>query len=238
MNDIQLINVVAETDAHAPNTPLPATTWSRDAALAEIERRMGMESRDTTRKATPSGVTDEITPPTSPTALREDTDGDRLVAGRIRRHWVPGLVAAAIVLVVGTVFAVVTLSGGDDEVIDTPEAGPMTIETEIDFSAQAQGTFEVTEGADILGCSSGTFVDTARDVDVRKDFTCGTGTKEGTFTVVFNPLNGNGPWRILEGTGDFTALQGEGDFTWSFTGEAKGVETFSGDIEYTSFRGG
>ena len=126
---------------------------------------------------------------------------------------------------------------------DAPTSGPVSIETEIDFSTDPiQGTFEVTEGADILGCSSGTFVDTPRDVDIRKDFTCGTGTKEGTFTAVFDPQDipgpgdQNGPWSILEGTGDFTSLQGEGDFSVVFDpdGLPKGVETFTGDIEYTS----
>ncbi|MCH8900647.1 MAG: hypothetical protein IH942_09195 [Acidobacteria bacterium] len=40
---------------------------------------------------------------------------------------------------------------------DTPTAGPVTIETEIDFSTEPfHGTFEVIDGADVLGCSSGT----------------------------------------------------------------------------------
>ena len=126
---------------------------------------------------------------------------------------------------------------------DTPKAGPVTIETEIDFSAEPfQGTFEVTEGADILGCSSGTFSDTPRADDIRKDLTCETGSNEGTFTAVFipdpdtpGPGDENGPWSILESTGAFTGLQGGGDFSVVYADDAPtGVETLTGDIEYTS----
>jgi len=127
---------------------------------------------------------------------------------------------------------------------DTPNAGPVTIETEINMAAidartwpAFRGTFEVTEGADILGCSTGTFVDTRRDGDIRRRFTCETGTKEGRFTAVVDtreipgPGDLNGPWSILEGTGDFTGLQGEGDLSLRLD---FGVETLTGDIEYTS----
>lgn len=126
---------------------------------------------------------------------------------------------------------------------DTPTSGRVTIETEIDFSSKPfAGTFEVTEGADVLGCSSGSFVDTPRADDIRKDLTCETGDRDGTFSVSFlpdpnapGPGDQNGPWRILEGTGDFTGLQGEGDFSVvADEGSLSGVETLTGDIEHTS----
>lgn len=126
---------------------------------------------------------------------------------------------------------------------DTPTSGPVTIETEIDFSSEPfTGTFEVTEGADVLGCSSGSFVDTLRADDIRKDLTCETGDRDGTFSVSFlhdpntpGPGDQNGPWSILEGTGDFTGLQGEGDFSVVADEESlSGVETLTGDIEHTS----
>ena len=48
MNDDQVLNQLSQTDVYAPGTEMPATAWSRDAALAEIERRMGMEPRAST----------------------------------------------------------------------------------------------------------------------------------------------------------------------------------------------
>ena len=126
---------------------------------------------------------------------------------------------------------------------DTPTSGPITIETEADFGTRpVVGTFELTEGADILGCSNGTFEDTFDEVteDVTKLMTCSEPNTD-TFTILFDPDgydtgpgDGNGPWSILEGTGDFTALQGEGDFWVVSTGPDTGVETLTGDIEYTS----
>ena len=123
-------------------------------------------------------------------------------------------------------------------------AGPVTIETEIDFSTEPfHGTFQVTEGAEVLGCSSGTFVDTPGDDDIQKDFTCEKGSKEGNFIAVFvpnpetpGPGDENGPWSISVGTEDFAGLIGEGDFSVVYAPDdaPRGVETLTGDIEYTS----
>jgi len=126
-----------------------------------------------------------------------------------------------------------------------PAFGPVTIETEIDFSTEpVVGTFEVTEGADILGCSNGTFEDTFDDVteDISKLLTCSE-PNTSTFTIVFDPDGYdtgpgelNGPWSILDGFDDFAGLQGEGDFWLLDNPEdpALAMETFTGDIEYTS----
>ena len=128
---------------------------------------------------------------------------------------------------------------------DKSTAGPVTIVTQADFSDRpVVGTFEVTMGADILGCSKGTFVDdfVASD-DIKKVMTCDSGSNEGVLTLVF-ALNGpdagpgdeNGPWSVVEGSGDFVGLQGSGD--WSMVeatdGSNQGVETLAGVIEYTS----
>ena len=105
--------------------------------------------------------------------------------------------------------------------------GPVTIETEADFSTRpVVGTFDVTEGADLLGCSSGTFVDefVAED-SVLKIMTCTSGDNAGTLTTDFDP---DGPWSIVEPTGDFVGLTGSGDFS-----NVDEVETFTGDIAYT-----
>jgi hypothetical protein len=120
-------------------------------------------------------------------------------------------------------------------------SGPITIEHQLDVSARPiAGTFEVTEGADTLGCSGGTFVD--GDTGNRV-MTC-SGPDTGTFTYTFNvvgsyagPGDQNGPWRMgrndvfgeadtPDATGDFIGLQGGGD--WSGFGT---TETITGDIE-------
>jgi len=126
-------------------------------------------------------------------------------------------------------------------------SGPVTIKTASDYNSEPiHGTFEVKEGADILGCSNGTYVDTLRpsefdnSVDeINKVMTCSE-PDTGTFTIAFVP-NGydtgpgvlNGPWRILDGFGDFVDLQGEGDYWLVPLGPKTGVETYTGDIEYT-----
>jgi hypothetical protein len=107
-----------------------------------------------------------------------------------------------------------------------PAEGPVIIETEADFSIRpVVGTFEVTEGADVLGCSGGTFVDEFIAEDsVLKVMTCTSGSNDGTFTADFDP---NGGWSIVEPGGDFVGLQGSGEFAQVDDGE-----TFTGDIEY------
>jgi hypothetical protein len=126
---------------------------------------------------------------------------------------------------------------------DVPTSGTVTIEAEADFSTRpVVGTFTVTEGADILGCSNGTYEDTYDVVtkEVDKVMTCSE-PKTGAFTIVFDPDGydtgpgeQNGPWRILDGSADFAELHGEGDFSMVTNGPDTGVETYTGDVEYTS----
>lgn len=119
---------------------------------------------------------------------------------------------------------------------DEPASGPITIEAKLDVSVQPiVGTFEVTEGADTLGCSAGTFVDDPGGDELKRVMTC-SGPNTGTFTHSFDPLGydtgpgeQNGPWRMVDATADFTGLQGGGD--WWGIGT---TETITGDIEYTS----
>ena len=102
-----------------------------------------------------------------------------------------------------------------------PPKGTVTIKTKIDFNDWPRaGIFEVTEGADILGCSAGSFVDTPVEPKVQKLLTCESGPKSGTFTVEFtaeedNPGPGdeNGLWNTFAATDDFSGLSGGGDFS-------------------------
>lgn len=94
-----------------------------------------------------------------------------------------------------------------------PTQGSVAITTHIDFTTEPpHGTFEVTDGADVLGCSSGTFVDTpTAPGTIHKEFTCESGTKTGTFTAEFSPDRGF--WKMVDATNDFSGLSGEGDFS-------------------------
>ena len=53
MNDSQMLETLATTDAYAPHEPLPASTWTRDTALAEIERRAIMQTEKRPAPQTP-----------------------------------------------------------------------------------------------------------------------------------------------------------------------------------------
>jgi hypothetical protein len=128
---------------------------------------------------------------------------------------------------------------------DTPKEGPVTFVNQVDFSFRpVAGTFEVTEGADVLGCSSGAFVDAGSpDTGIERVYTCDSGSNEGSFTSTFNfdarepdTISDNGTWSIVEGSDDFAGLQGSGDWSivYEQTGPDLGVGTWTGDINYTS----
>ena len=132
---------------------------------------------------------------------------------------------------------------------DEPAAGPVTFENKVDYDDRPDaGTFEVTEGADVLGCSSGTFVDSGSPNDgIERVYTCDSGSNEGSFTASFNfdanpdTTGDNGTWTVVEGSDDFVGLQGSGDWSivYPTTDERNslhglGVGTWTGDINYTS----
>jgi len=151
----------------------------------------------------------------------------------VRQWW---LVAAGVIILAGVALLFINQSGGSP-VADQPTTGPVTFETEVDFSdTPYSGTFEVTVGADVLGCSSGTFVDMPDGTfgKVNKVMTCESGSNAGTFTIVFDPPEGR-DWSVLESSDDFAGLQGGGDYSWvQNPSMPKGTETLTGDIEYTS----
>lgn len=121
-----------------------------------------------------------------------------------------------------------------------PKSTEMLMMATSDFSGdQVVGTFEVPEGADGLGCESGSFVDTDVPTGVSRLATCESGDRTGAFTVHFVPGDApgpgdlNGPWNVEGATGDFAGLQGEGDFSVVFDDEnGTGAETLSGSIEF------
>ena len=128
---------------------------------------------------------------------------------------------------------------------DTPTEGPVTIVAQVDFDGRpVVGTFEVTEGADVLQCSSGTFEDEFLSQDnILRVFTCESGSNEGTFTATLaitsestpeSPVD-NGTWSFVEGSDDFVGLQGSGEWSVVYSPDGpEGVDTWTGDINYTS----
>ena len=151
------------------------------------------------------------------------------------------------------VLAVLVLVSGCGD--DAPSSGPigltmeMYVEDFLEAPLTGTGPFEVTEGADILGCSSGTVADqgviedSLPDLRLNRVWTCTSGDREGTFTanVVLSAASdfNLSEWEIIESTGDFAGLQGAGE------GEAVDLSTdaddglsftdnYTGDIEYGS----
>jgi len=121
----------------------------------------------------------------------------------------------------------------------SPPKGRITLMTQISFTSEPyRGTFEVTKGAEVLGCERGSFVDTpAGTTVVFKELTCESGARSGTFTAKFNPQDAPGPadrngqWNIVEAADDFSGLDGEGEFSAMVDeGWRTGVETLTGDI--------
>jgi len=127
----------------------------------------------------------------------------------------------------------------------SPPSGPVKIVTEIDFSTRPfHGTVKVEEGADILGCSAGTFVDSDNGFGgIDKAFTCTRGGT-GSFTVNARPCalgfdpetnTCTGNWSVNSSgsTGDFVGLHGAGDFSVVFDAKKpRGMETLTGVIHY------
>jgi hypothetical protein len=123
----------------------------------------------------------------------------------------------------------------------SPQKGTITLETEIDFSAEPySGTFEVTEGAELLGCVSGSLVVTTSASSDFKELRCESGERSGTFTIEFNPPNvwmaeWTGPWTVKEGTDDFSGLSGGGELQAIIDLEDQsGVEIHTGEIEHSN----
>jgi hypothetical protein len=131
-----------------------------------------------------------------------------------------------------------------------PAADPVpgtavSIVTDVDFSATPfGGTFQVEEGEDVLGCSSGTFVDSNAEFDgIYKVLTCESGAT-GTFTVRAHTMTlgcDEGPPEVCTGswsvdsprsTGDFGGLHGFGEFEVVFDEANSAVETLAGEIHF------
>lgn len=178
------------------------------------------------------------------------------------RRWVMAAAAVSAIVLVGGLFAIGTRGGDDPVPADQPAptgsvaptsepatapttaaaavmpvAGPVTIETVIvPGVVQTTGTFEVVEGADLLGCSAGSLTQSDGPSGNTGVMTCEDGDREGTFSLRWRGLNSaegpgdeNGPWSVVASSGDFTGLNGEG--LWSGTNDNE-IGSFAGTIEF------
>jgi hypothetical protein len=114
----------------------------------------------------------------------------------------------------------------------------VTIEFPFDISNQSQtvGTFEVTEGADELGCEAGTAVNNGISAEIIATvMDCDGGTITVHFDPEADPAGGGafiGQWNIVEGTGDFERLGGGGELTSVRDSETLTIaQTLSGELQ-------
>lgn len=134
MNDNQVLEQLAETDAYAPGTLMPASAWSRDTALSEIERRMGMEPRESTKQPTVTSNAQQLeeTKAASVAGQASATQQKKTTPGRL-------LVGAAAVLVLILGLGTWAVIGGDRDAAVEPEV------------AVVQSAYEALNDGDIDG---------------------------------------------------------------------------------------
>lgn len=121
--------------------------------------------------------------------------------------------------------------------LELPIANPYTIPI---------GAFTTTDGADLLGCSTGRFADgSEQDGVISTTLTCESGARHGTFVLSFEPqpaaYTANpekpehvaGPWTIHSGTDDYELLTGSGTMVGAGVFPFHGVERwFTGTISF------
>ncbi len=130
---------------------------------------------------------------------------------------------------------------GTGDVAEAAAESVFAIETMFDLESEpGLGTFEVSLGADAMGCSAGSVLENGGTGGITNEFACEGGQREGTFTIewqivddVAGPGDANGPWTVIETSGDFAGLSGEG--IWSGTGDdVAAYGSFPGVISFDS----
>jgi hypothetical protein len=125
MNDAQLIDRLAGTDAYSADVPVPDDIWTPDVALREIERRTGMQTQE---------------------QETQQVGGSPLGSKPPRRRWLVPVLAAGTAVVIAVVVAVALL-GGDDESDVANSTVPTTAPTTVPESA-GLSPLEVAEALD------------------------------------------------------------------------------------------
>ncbi|MFT7599593.1 MAG: hypothetical protein ACI8TP_002528 [Acidimicrobiales bacterium] len=116
------------------------------------------------------------------------------------------------------------------------------IETAVTNSASGfEGTFVVTEGADVLGCSGGSLVGSeGPSQQIRgliQELTCDGGSAVGTLRIYIEASGWHGdrdvtgPWVIDSGDGDFADFTGNGALAADLVGRGEsGGATCTGEL--------
>ena len=121
--------------------------------------------------------------------------------------------------------------------------GTVVIQTEVTFGDQAgssTGEWTAVEGADVLGCSTGSLIERETEGGVAAELSCTDGQKDGTFIGLFSP-SGAGPtfssnWDLLVADGEFADMSGTGTWTGEVSpGDAPSVSTIELDVEFGKF---
>lgn len=121
-----------------------------------------------------------------------------------------------------------------------PVGGPVSLDWRLDFTGeQIVSLLDVSLGAGLLGCASGSSVEEPIGAGVERVVTCESGEREGTFTILLKPQPGAtpneelGPWEITSGNGGFGGLGGGGDFTVVFDdGRETAEQLMTGEIRW------
>lgn len=117
-------------------------------------------------------------------------------------------------------------------------AGEITITSAVRWDEEV-GSFDVTEGSDVLGCTGGSYTEEGLATAVARVYTCESGDRSGTFTVHFNPGPTDTPgefaseWTVEAATGEFAGLQGAGDFLAVLDDDEEGAaETWTAEVDF------
>jgi hypothetical protein len=127
----------------------------------------------------------------------------------------------------------------DDDSSETDGPVAVTIEFEFELSpppTPSLGTFVVTDGADALGCDTGTATisEGPTPETVENLMECDDGTITVHFDAVPDPDDANrvtGPWNVFEGTGVFEDLSAGGEMASEFDRDASSsTMTLTGEV--------
>ncbi|MEM8903631.1 MAG: serine hydrolase domain-containing protein [Actinomycetota bacterium] len=118
------------------------------------------------------------------------------------------------------------------------EGGAIEITAAIVFGESA-GSFQISEGSDVLGCAMGTFEEAPLAATIERTFTCDMGERAGSFVLHFFPEPTADPtefasdWTVEDATGDFAGLTGEGGFAALVDEDESGAaETWTGEVTF------
>ena len=92
-------------------------------------------------------------------------------------------------------------------------AGDIAVVARIDFETGG-GTWEVTDGTDVLGCDGGSFTEDGFAAGIERTLSCEDGERAGTIVVRFSPEpvepdsdDFASDWTVHAATGDFVGLR-------------------------------